>query len=42
VTEAIEVLLQRIERLEAELHMLRGHQHDGHDPVRALVDTAGG
>ena len=42
VTEAIEVLLQRIERLETELHMLRGHKHDGHDPVRALVDTAGG
>jgi serine O-acetyltransferase len=48
VAEAIDVLLQRIERLEGELHLLRGEQHshgpDGaDDPLRTLVrDSAGG
>ncbi|HEV8637816.1 MAG TPA: serine O-acetyltransferase [Chloroflexota bacterium] len=52
VAEAIDVLVQRIERLEAELHLLRGHQHShaddgaagsGADPLKQLVrDSAGG
>jgi len=52
VAEAIDVLVQRIERLEAELHLLRGNQHshaddgsrhEGDDPLRQLVrDSAGG
>jgi len=52
VAEAIDVLMLRIERLETELHLLRGHQHthaddgsphEGDDPLRQLVrDSAGG
>src|SRR5919204_6473558 len=49
VAEAIDVLVERIERLEAELHLLRGHQHthteDGTahahgDPLRQLLRDA--
>jgi len=37
VAEAIAVLLERVERLEAELHLLRGHQHS-HDGAHSHQD----
>jgi serine O-acetyltransferase len=42
VTDAIRVLLERIERLEAEVHLLRGHQHsheDGEANGRSFEDA---
>jgi serine O-acetyltransferase len=51
VADAMSVLLERIERLEAELHLLRGQQyshmrngqHGPEDPVEAMArESAGG
>ncbi|TAK25842.1 MAG: serine O-acetyltransferase [Chloroflexota bacterium] len=46
VVDAVRILLERVERLEAELHTLRGqqHSHDGEgDALESLVrDSTGG